>query len=720
MNRGFPFFGQVTPPPQPPPTPPVTQEDETMVDENGNLFSIGRPGAPELVRADRPPTLQDVAEVAPVPPYQGDPGDLSANRDATDGRNAAATVMELGAPLVPNPTGRMRPTVMPRYTDMSLVGKDNYEEYFKTRPQEIEGAIQAGADAESDLSRKRADWIGAEKDRQSHELAVLRERQIQRQQEVMARQEALNQATERYSNDLADRGQFWRQPGSLMAAMGAALIAMSSPGDRGVGARIIDQAVTADWSKRRDLANMHLGELRSNVAAYRQIMGDANAGDQMAFLESKRVALMELERLANQFQGPLARANAAKLIAAGRQELAKGRMKLQAELLTKMEHFENPAIAAETRAVGEALPGEGPTPVKGSWKPGTVTQPTQPNNAAPWLQDYARKEGIETTPLASKGSGAAPGGVAGAVVGQFTSGKSAPGKGGASKYYMSDEQRNMLNKRFPGAADNVDTVRRASVSEILAKIGANPKSVDYRLSDEEIGARLPPEFRKPFNVAMVGYRNWTRADNSKVSAAMAPIIKRVQAYRQMGKDLSLVKEMADRMTAKGIPTTPDQLLGTKYKQVFGAGNWKKISEWMGAGEGKASNANDQLAQDMDQAIRRVEQGLNGGISAWVQDISGGTVSEGETKRNDLYINGEHSYNSLLGFHKDISRAAHGAGKVALKMAESPLTQVAWEVELGAEDPGVYIPQTAGAKGTALDPDVQRAIEWLKRTGGAKK
>lgn len=193
-------------------------------------------------------------------------------------------------------------------------GKKLYDEAFTNAPGRRTAALNAEADVNAQkygaLEQHYADQ--AQKDQAA--MAAFAARRQQEQEEILQRQQALDKATQFYSQDLADTGKFWHSPANIIGAISASLLAMNAPGDPSIGVRLVNQAIDRDMAQRQNAANMHLGALRSNLAGYQKIAGDREAGDLLAQSEAHRMAAQEVARISARFEGPLAQKRAQVII----------------------------------------------------------------------------------------------------------------------------------------------------------------------------------------------------------------------------------------------------------------------------------------------------------------------------------------------------------------------------------------------------------------------
>ncbi len=192
-------------------------------------------------------------------------------------------------------------------------GKSDFDETYVAGPQRLaEAQKEVGR-----LSANKSEAIGQQYERSAQQateaMAANKARRASEDQEIAARQQNLDKAVQHYSNDLADQGKFWTSPGNIISAIAFSLMPIFS-NDPAIGAKLINQAIDRDMTNRKDLANMHLGELRSNLGTYRKLAEDHNVGDQIAQSEAHRLAALEIERISAQFESPIAKQKAQAMV----------------------------------------------------------------------------------------------------------------------------------------------------------------------------------------------------------------------------------------------------------------------------------------------------------------------------------------------------------------------------------------------------------------------
>ncbi len=603
-----------------------------------------------------PPDLQPLESPLDPDTFPGTEGSSGAGRAGASGAAMEATAKAVGAGYLPTGGELVGPTVMPGYNDFSGMpeGRSSFE-HLQDRRKDISDAIDEGSRQEEKMGQQRADVLEGEINRQKEENATLAQHRQERMVGEQARQAQVDAAVDKYSRDLADTGQFWRNPGNIMAAMGAAMMALGGKAE--LGAQLVQNAINTDLSQRKHLADMHLGELRSNVAAYRQLEGDKEAGDLRASIESKKIAMMELDRISAQFQGPLAKQKNIAIKAQLQRGLELEEIQLHYMRVNNKPGFINPAIKNEYARMGKALPtGVGPTPVGG----GTINKPNT---------------GVETIPNAS-GTAVPVGPKTGS--GPLTSAHvsaTLPSKI-VSDDGLTDAQAVELDKRFPGTSSRLRTAEKTNRADVLAKIGANPDLAG--LTKTQMLPYLTEPQRKAYNSAMLDVRNKIDAEYEKASQKLLPIAGRIDGFKMMKRDMDIMQVVANKISHGD----PDKLLNPEYEKIFGASNVSALADYMSVG--KPTDAHKAQAKEISDAVNRFKQMRAGVVSTYFKEKFGAVTNSDEARGNQTIPVGA-SWNATKSFLETGSSAAQSEADAIVNGIGNPLAQTIWQVRLGTNN-----------------------------------
>lgn len=189
-----------------------------------------------------------------------------------------------------------------------LLGQENLDEADQAMRAGIEAAGKIG-----DVEAREADAVAqsrqAAQDRTADLYAQMQKDREEDRAAIAKRQKQLEEETDRYTADLADRGKFWRNPGNVIATIFASLSTMGGASAAQASASV-DRMIQNDWQQRKDLADTRLGALRSNLEGYRRLAGDKEAGDKLALAESYKMAEYDVERVASKLGSEKAKARA--------------------------------------------------------------------------------------------------------------------------------------------------------------------------------------------------------------------------------------------------------------------------------------------------------------------------------------------------------------------------------------------------------------------------
>ncbi len=574
-----------------------------------------------------------------APTFPGVPGSGEAGQNAADGTRLAMALRKSifqRMPVGGAPAGVVQGPGEDYSREGGAHGKSDWEDTFVTKPAQIEQAMMEGADVEGQYGKAKEDYYKRLQSSQGDELAILQSRRIAHQQEIEAQQAKIQQATESYSNDLADRGQFWKNPLHIVGAIGAAMMALGSGGPT-IGVKLINDAVTADFNERKQLANMHLGELRSNLGSYRQIAGDKELGDRLALAESLRVAVMEGDRIAAQFQGPAAKAKwaaVAKETNAQRQILM---MNMYHQGVYQPAGVVDPRIAAANKAAGKALgPGAGYSPFAGA---GMASVGSSGGQAQPGAM------GGQGVPGAlQERSGA-------------SSGQGQPANPGVYGGSISKEVIDAAERRAPGAGRQAQAEMDEIAQRIWSVSRGNPAT---------------------FNDKMEAFQQKQEDDIKGIAVAAQPIVAKINGYRRLGDDIGLIKVMADR-----LHTDPDSLLGSGTSAIMGKEFMAKYRDTMhllGNTDPAKANKYATEVQETENAVERFKQVLAGNQNTYIHDKSGGNVSANENLRMKEYL--RQGFRGISAFHDNESKLAQAEFDNATNSAAHPVSGTLYRAQMG--------------------------------------
>lgn len=266
---------------------------------------------------------------------------------------------------IPRGPGGPGTEVMPEGLDYLKVGPDgksDFQKAFVEGPKNVGEALDEGERAETEKNKALQTHYANEQARQTSAAAQIEARRQEGDHMLQQKQEQLDQHLTAYTNNLADENRFWRNPGNIVSAIAFSLMPVFSR-DPEIGIKYINQAIDRDMNDRKRLADMHMGELRSNLGEYRKLAGDQRVGDLLAESEAKRIAAMEIDRIGANFASPISQA---------KKEVLKQNFLMQS-MQAKMQAYQAYHIYNDVKAVqpgvAAAYKAPGKAGIEGAWSP---------------------------------------------------------------------------------------------------------------------------------------------------------------------------------------------------------------------------------------------------------------------------------------------------------------------------------------------------------------
>lgn len=558
--------------------------------------------------------------------------------------------------LMPDFQGMQGPgvAVMPMGLNYGTVGgQDQWQELWD-RPRKVEEAINAGAQAEADRSQAKADYLKQFKEETDGRLAGMEAARSYDQARLQMRQRELDKNVEKYSADLADTGKFWSNPGNIIAAIGAAFIAFASP-DKSAGIKLIQQQVDADFQKRRAAADMHLGELRSNVAGYRQLMQDKQAGDAMALSMSYKQAGMDLERISAQFEGPILKAKGAAMAQEFYQKAELIKAQLTAQVLYNAPRAEKIPIAAEYKK-------------SGMFQPYAKDQAQAPAQQAPGSFGRGLGAAVGQAPQ-QPGSGVnqamrAVNGGQPTVVDKAVDSH-------LSKKGVNPKVAELWDKRAPGANAQLEMFRNEIARRAVIKAG--PGATKARL--QQVADEL-----------IEGY---DKEASEKIAPAMKDKTDGVRSWGKFANDLRGFEAFA-RATGQD----PNVLLRSARDYTPEA--WSSFITDLKRKYSDPKSAEDAQALANLDKVERIHQMMAAKSVDWYHKQFGGAMSEQELGKGAAYITNNAPFQKWMQFAADGSRRAASEIQEALSMSTAGPAGTLYLLSIGRQSPEMDKP---GAKKT---------------------
>ena len=500
-------------------------------------------------------------------------------------------------------------------------GKSDYESSLIDAPKRMQDAIVETEQTKEQRAAAVGQLYDQEAQRSAHVAAA---RQHRREADALAlqgRQDKLDKATQFYTDDLADQGKFWTNPGNIISAIAFSLMPMFG-GDPQGGAKLINQAIDRDMSARQHAAEGTLGALRSNLAGYHKLTEDRQAGDLLADSEARRVAANEVARISQKFESPLSQASAKAAIADLQQRSGMARMEAfrawvnsPAQKMAQQLH--------DARAKGFDGAYQSMNQVSASTKGNIAGSPTV----------------AQTT------------GNSGGTVGGFSS----PAIAAVANAAPQAAVKAVLDGRIKGSSDIAEMLRRQIEAEANTAAAKGPEAV--RQKKFEIVQRYRAEGEKNEALTKVAPRLASTSDiQSKID-----LIERSETAR--GADAGKFLDSARNYMPSGWVDRYE-----KYKmRTAGSVTPGSAEEY------------EQLKSSARQMFR---QQVNAEVNGYIHANAGGAVSKDEAERMSTVVSQDSSLPEIKAFIHNQSIVAKKEESAALSKL-SPTAAMMYLLRMGA-------------------------------------
>lgn len=648
----------------------ITPEEEALGEEalaNGSTYSINTNPKPEFGPDGKPvvpslfvkkPNSPDAAKTPESPTYESPPPspgggtETSANDDSMQAALAGQGV--INAITNPIPGGGKGPTdvVQSEGEDYLPIGgtegAKSFDRAYVSGPRKLAEAFEASGKAQSD----RAEALKSHYERQAADetqrMAVIQARQKEDNDQMMLRQRELDSATTKYSDDLANQGKFWENPGNVVSAIAFSLMPIFS-NDPTIGVKLINQAIDRDMSNRRHLADMHLGELRSNVANYRKLAQDRQAGDLLAQSEAHRIAAMDVERIAQQFESPISRAKAQAIIQDQNIRMEQARQQAYSHYIYNAPRRMDPRIAK-----GFA------TGVDGAWSP--FGQAPAGPVLKPGSQGYAVQGSIGGTPSTANETGKS---------------LTVPEMAQAARISTNPNEaaRAIVEGRIPGGWTPIQFMQASVARQASAETGLGPGDKAYEVAKKQIVdkamASVSPAISEQLN------KTTQQRDN----------IARLQ------RDMDIIgRSTKDPNAFMNMVTNPAE------PQAFA--NWYNTTKQRLQSVDPANPA-AKREREVFEAAQRFHQMSMMGVVEYYHAMAGANQSPGEEARLQQIIHSRSSWQEMNNFVNARSTALQSEYRTSLAHVH-PIAQMVLSAQFGigqskpVNSVGIAPPLTASA------------------------
>ncbi len=567
------------------------------------------------------------------------------------------------------PAGAKGPagTAVNEYENANTIGgPEEFKGTFKEGPKKIGDLQRDIGKLESQSHESLAKEYENQAQKDAIQSAKIASRKADDDQQLLMKQRDLDEKTVMYTNDLANQNKFWQNPGNIVSAIAYSLMSVFSS-DPAIGAKLINQAVDRDMNNRKDLANMHLGELRSNIGTYRKFAEDRQAGDLLAQSEAHRIAANQIRAIGERLASPIALKNAE--LAAQDQETKSAAIRAQAynHYLYNRPQVMDPRLAAFAKQKQTEIPegwthydlpkstvgavksvvsgGAGPSTAAGTPVPGQepiskrlASMPATTHTALVMSPGEVAKQGLDSS---------------------------------LSKGDMAQMAGDVITARARAlAGDPAAPGYQAKVNEHVDKM---QKSADAGVGDIAKNAM-------PFQVGLV-------------------VTNRLQ------RDMNIIK---NELKASGVD--PNEFLG-ELRTLTGGPLAARIND-LRLRYGNASGAGEEAQKRMLAASERFHQALNGKIVGYYHDMAGAAQNAAETGNLKQVINNSARWDQIEQFIGQESMNYSAQMKSAIRTAPDPYSAILYMSMYGNGDqsmlidPGLARPtvrQGTSTRGTATLP-----------------
>lgn len=528
-------------------------------------------------------------------------------------------------------------------------GKERYEQAYDTAPTMGIEALAEGAITQEKEGKELAEYYKKEQQRATDVASNMLSHTMEDQAGEQQRNAEIEKKSQQYTQNLSDRGAFWKNPGNIMSAIAFALMPLAGA-EKGYGMKLLDNAIQADFTQRKNLADGDLGELRSNLSGYRQLAKDRQAGDLLAQAEGYRIASMEVQRIAATYQGEKAQ-NAAKALASDL--VNKGNVSAM-EAYQRMHIYQNPTVMTQQmQKAYRDLPGYS-TFNGGVQRPQIGTQPIQGNRGA-----TIGTFGPQTGQAAKVPEGGYP--EDGTKVRDLPNAGSLKNRQPTSTYRgQSDLEKvsGMVNERAPGVGTLMDAFDR---------------DLDIRAKAQHPNWKANPKVLLATKEKMI---TQAIAGKDKVAAALKEESQNMAGTSIFQKDLRDVEAALG-----GNPDKVNEFLGL-IKGVPGedmVNNFLIKSGWTG-----------QKYREQKVKFQRLSQAMNGQINQYYRKTSGGAVTSPEQVRLEHVVAQGSPFQLIKSFANDLSRQSANEFKNAIH-GQDPLSGAYYLAAMGQRFPALNNP-----------------------------
>ena len=511
-------------------------------------------------------------------------------------------------------------------------GKASFDRAYVSGPRKLAQAMEDSGEAQVARADAMSAHYGQEAQREKDAMAAMQARRQQDLQELQVRQQNLDATVQAYSNDLQDQGKFWRNPGNIVSAVAFSLMPIFS-NDPAIGIKLINQAVDRDMANRQHEANMHLGELRSNLAGYHKLAGDRQAGDLLAQSEAHRIAAIEVERIAQSFESPIAKARAMAIV-----QDQNVRSEVARQQAYKRDVY-NPVRAVQPGADAKWR-GPGKAGVQGAWKE----------------FDLPGKDW----------SGAAVNGVIAGTPSVASSGKPSPG--GA---YVEYQKSQLASKPSAVAEAALELPHgpqtKASLTDMFERMVAKRAAALTNINS--------PNYAKEYNEHVDKLRTAADVGVAEIAKAAQPFRVGIAVTTRMQRDMDIIEN-----ECKKAGVNPNKFLGD-LRNLTGAPLAARIND-LRSRYSSPDGQHDQERLAMLQASERFHSTLAGQVVDYYHDMAGAAQNAKELENLAVVISGHSSWEKIRTFVHNRSQDFSARLQGAITHSPDPISATLYMAQYG--------------------------------------
>lgn len=577
-----------------------------------------------------PPPVEPTDPAAGVPTSPGGGTFGESTDDAVDGATARQQLHDYVLDLTP---GAKAPQfIRPEGESYTGVGGEKGKEWFQDAlikgPERLEGAIKESEQAQKQKADQLGKFYDQEGARQTSAAAAMQHQRQQDQIELQTRQTNLDKATSFYSNDLADQGKFWTNPGNIISAIAFSLMPIFS-NDPTIGVRTVNEAIDRDMANRQHAAGQTLGALQSNLHGYRQIVGDRQAGDLMAESEARRIAADEVARISQKFDSQISKAKAQAIIEDLRMKSA----------TTRMEAYKAWGIHQDAKVMPKQLHEARGQGFEGQWrKYGSDLSALDP--AFKQSSGAAVNGSIAGTPSVATSDGK------GQLSAQDAAALSSPGMA----------LRATLSGRIPGGVSMADVFKRSVAKQAAAVSGYTANADD-----------------KAFAKAKVEIINKAEDDIKGFAPQLAPIAGQRAGITLMQRDMDIIRRSSKN---------PEDFLNSTFAKLAGPELAAYIANKERQFAGAPKNSAEALDLEQAKAAMRFRSLLGDNMVDYYHSKAGANQAPGELANLKQVIHAGSSWDQVQAFVNNQSIKLDRQAKDILAGASNPLAAMLYMTQTG--------------------------------------